>query len=575
MPRRPAAVYSLPLTHQALGHAPRALQLAVLTADDPDLPGLLRTLRDAPQPRADLLADLARVEHHLILKAPGAGQTWWDLARAFGAPTTPLRNLRLAAPITWRYTADDGLVFDGGRGLDDALVLSPEWVACLDSRRMNAYHRYGTLHLALGDLAWTIDRLHTELLGRGGPDAPVDPEGEEARWFTRDGDDFRLRDEAYFLPTPSILDEDLALLFRQRRGDRAVRVKIGAPGLQFFGHLLPGLRRSRPMRALREALDDNQWSLVAQLVREGALQAVPCSAPPPPDHYSARLVAHSAVLLASPTTRVLVDPLLVVRDRPDFDPTDILEEPIDAVLITHSHWDHFTLDGLLRIDRGATVLLPAHTHPDSIVNLDMARVCRELGFTHVVELHPWQRHQVGDIVLTAVPYFGEGFGPECPRDWMTFHAALGGRTVLGLVDACRDSFGDMDEVVPELRQRLGPVDVLFAPASGFSYPRSHYTRRPFQFTSERDPFTGGPEDVQRWAAQCEAGLVVPYALFHTGPQDLEHDSANAASDQFRAGSIAGLEALLQTAPAGPLLPLRPGEAVTWREGAAPGREALD
>jgi L-ascorbate metabolism protein UlaG (beta-lactamase superfamily) len=566
-------VDSLPLARQLLAGGPADLLAHVVAAGDASLAGLIGTLTAQEAPRAGLLADLVRLEHHLQGSLPGSGTTSWDLPRVLAAPATPLRLLHLAHPISWTLHPERGLVFEGGQGLDDALVLSPDWVACLDSRRMNAYHRYGTLHLALGDVAWEIDRLHTELLRRGGPDQPVDPQGDEATYFTRDGDDFRLRDRWYFTPTPSILDEDLALLLRQRRGDKAVRLRIGADGLAFAGVLLSALCRSRPMRALREQLDDRQWSLVAQLVREGALLAVPRTAPPAPD-YTARLVAHSAVLLASPTHRVLVDPLLVVRDRPDFDPTEVLEEPLDAVLITHSHWDHFTLDGLLRIDRGTTVLLPAHQHPDSIVNLDMARVCRELGFRDVVELAPWQSHQVGDITMTAVPYFGEGFGPECPRDWMTFHARLGGRTVLGLVDACRDDFGDMDEVVPELTRRLGTVDVLFAPASGFSYPRSHYTRRPFRFTQDQDLFTGGPDDVVRWAAQCGAGKVVPYALFHTGPQDLDHDSEAAEADRFRSGSIAGLEARMATAPEGPLVPLRPGEALTWTEGAMPGRAAV-
>ena len=36
---------------------------------------------------------------------------------------------------------------------DRALVLSPTWVACFDSRRLNAFHRGGTLHLVLGDAA--------------------------------------------------------------------------------------------------------------------------------------------------------------------------------------------------------------------------------------------------------------------------------------------------------------------------------------------------------------------------------------------------------------------------------------
>jgi hypothetical protein len=54
-----------------------------------------------------------------------------------------------------------------GRTSDDrALVLSPAWVACFDSRRLNAFHRGGTLHLVLGDRAPAIERAHAELVDR-------------------------------------------------------------------------------------------------------------------------------------------------------------------------------------------------------------------------------------------------------------------------------------------------------------------------------------------------------------------------------------------------------------------------
>jgi L-ascorbate metabolism protein UlaG (beta-lactamase superfamily) len=448
------------------------------------------------------------------------------------------------------------------------LGLSPAWLACLDSRRMNAFHRYGTLHLVLGDRAWDVDRAHAALLGwhaereAGAPDAPV-PEEAQA-WFERrfepDREAWRLRDDTYFAPTPSILDDDLAILFFARDGSRQLRVKVGADGLAFFGRLLPALREGVDADALRADLGEGPWRMVASLLAQGVVvERAP--AHPGPTALEVKLVAHSCVRVATPTTRLVVDPMLIVRARPDFDPFPALDGPVHAALITHAHWDHFTLDGLLHLRRDTPILLPERKHPASIVNADMMGPLRELGFTDLRPLAPWSSTVVGDQTITALPYFGEGFGPECPRDWMCWHVATPGGSVVGLVDACRDDFGTMDDVMPEVRRRLGPVDILFAPASGFQYPVNHFTRRPFFLEDRFEPFTGGPDDALRWAAQVEAATLVPYALFHTRPDDVDTDDDAAASDPMRQGS---LSALLQAAPDPERVQiLRPGEVVRW------------
>lgn len=444
-----------------------------------------------------------------------------------------------------------------------ALLLDPAWLVLLDSRRMNAFHRYGTLHLALGDLAWEIERAHTALLSWLLGQAPQPSDADRA-WFVESDSGWRLRDEVYFTPTPSIVDDDLALLFRRRDAEREVRVKVGREGLAFFGRLIPALRRTHPESALREALGPAAYRMVDQLVAQGILTRVPLQEPGPRAHR-ARLVAHSSILVESDGATSLVDPLLLARQKPSYNPLhpDLgwFDRPIDAVMITHSHWDHLTLDGLLHIDRGARVVLPAHRHADSIVNLDMTAVVRELSFTDVVELEPWASTTVGDQQLTALPYYGETFGPECPRDWLTWQIRAAGRNIVGLVDAIRDPFGDMDEVLPEVVRRFGPTDVLFAPVSGFVYPKSHFTRRPFYADTSTEPFTAGPADGVRWADTLQAKVFVPYALFHLEQGDAATDDAAAASDPFRTGTLADLRTRMDAPPAGPLAVLRPGDAV--------------
>lgn len=529
-------------------------------ADLPDA-ALRHALAHTDGPEHAVARDLVALDDALQ-RGEGSGTSSWDLPQALTRPALPAALLRLVRPLPWRVQSGQ-LHFEATLGEDDALVLHPDFVAVLDSPRLNAFHRYGTLHLSLGAEALRIDRLHTELLRRGGPGDIPEPTPEEAELFQRDGDALRLREDLYFCQTPAVLDPDCALSFRHRGGERQVRLPLSSEAARRFAFtLVPALRRSRPISALRTALGDASWSFVDRFIQAGALQVVPRTAPIPQVDPTVTMVAHSCLIFEHAGDRLMVDPMLVVRDRPRFNPLHHLDRPVDAVAITHSHWDHFNLDGLMHIHRSTPILLPKLQQGPNLINVDMAKVCAELGFTHIVPLAPWESFTLpGGMVFTALPYFGETLGPECPRDWMTFHVRIGGKRVVGLVDACADAFGDMDTVVAEVRRRFGPTDVLFAPASGFSFPQTHWTRRPFHFTLDRDTYTGGPEDVVRWARALDAATVVPYALFHTETGDVDADTAAAEADPFRAGTLAAVASTLGTAPDGLVQALRPGDAL--------------
>jgi L-ascorbate metabolism protein UlaG (beta-lactamase superfamily) len=525
-------------------------------------------LRALPADEAALLTDVHAADGLRVAAAlhrPGRAQVHHDVLRALGRPDLPSWALRTATPVTLEAVAT-GLDVSTP---DVALALAPTHVPVLDSRRLNAFHRYGTLHLVLGEEALRIDEAHHALLARhaqGGPppaDTPLDTR------FTRDGDLFRLRDDLYFHPTPSLLDADLALAFYPRSGTgQAVRIPLDATSLAPATSLIARLRRTVPAAEAAAELDAGQARLLDALLARGLVVQVPRLADRRLGEARVDLVAHSALLFSTPTHRVLLDPLLTVRDRPRFDPLHHVDAPVDAVVISHAHWDHFNLDGLLHVPRNARVILPAHRHADSLANPDMARCVRELGFHDVVELAPFERVDVGDITLTALPFHGETQGPESPRDAMTLHARLGGGSVVALVDAADDPFGRMDDVLREVRSRLGPADLLFAPGSGFSTPRTHWSRRPFVFDPEVDPYTGGPDDVVRWAGILEARRVIPYALFHTQPSDVDTDAIAAEGDALRAGSLKELAARMAAWPDGPLTVLRPGEGLALG-GAAP------
>lgn len=519
---------------------------------------LRREAARRPSREAALLRDLCELElrrfhARTLAGGPFTGASEFDLERAAGAPA--LDAEALAGPLRWQVRAGGEAVFV--REAATALTIAPSLHARLESDRLGRYASASTLYFTLGDRAPAINAAHAALIAAPAPD----------RWFTRSGAGWQMRPEVYFQPTPSILDAGTRLEFVARAsGEVVASLPVDRAGLRTLAALLPRLRRSLAAEDLRAGLDPAGQALLDRLQAVGAVVPRPLAPAARPRDHGVTLVGHACLLLESPTTRVLVDPLLTVRNRPEVDASAILDAGVDAIVISHCHWDHLNFDTLLQVDRAATVVVPRTRHPTSITNLDIAALCAELGFSRIVALDPWQSTTIGDITLTALPYHGENNGADGVHDWMTYHAALGGRTVCGLVDACRDAHGDTDAVVDAVHRRFGPVDVLFAPCSDFHYPISNYTRRPFYVSDARERFTGGPDDVARWAAIAGAGVVVPYALFHLLPADVERDAAAVANDRFRRGGLAELRARLPAPPRGPLCVLRPGDRLAWSRG---------
>lgn len=123
--------------------------------------------------------------------------------------------------------------------------------------------------------------------------------------------------------------------------------------------------------------------------------------------FTATSLGHQGWYLATERTRVLIDPLL----REDFGhagrsgfrvfPPRAFDlsalTPIDAVLLTHEHDDHFDLPSLCMLDRRIPLFLPARSSAAAHTILG------ELGFT-VHRVYPGQALAVGDLrVLPLSP----------------------------------------------------------------------------------------------------------------------------------------------------------------------------
>jgi L-ascorbate metabolism protein UlaG (beta-lactamase superfamily) len=102
-------------------------------------------------------------------------------------------------------------------------------------------------------------------------------------------------------------------------------------------------------------------------------------------------------LLTDPVTRARVGPLRRVEPVPA---RDRLRD-IDAVLISHLHWDHLDVPSLRALGRDVPIYVPAGAGP----------WMRGVGFRDVRELAVGDTASVGGVAVRAVPAVHSGYRP--------------------------------------------------------------------------------------------------------------------------------------------------------------------
>lgn len=116
-------------------------------------------------------------------------------------------------------------------------------------------------------------------------------------------------------------------------------------------------------------------------------------------------LGHSTVLLEVGGLRLLTDPILrrrvgpLVRAEAPIAPEHW--QAIDAVLISHSHWDHLDYGSLRLVGHGVPMIVPT----------GMGSRFRARGFRQVVELSPGQSTTLGPVRLEATQAAHRGFAP--------------------------------------------------------------------------------------------------------------------------------------------------------------------
>ncbi|MGW4057024.1 MBL fold metallo-hydrolase [Amycolatopsis sp. NPDC004747] len=200
-------------------------------------------------------------------------------------------------------------------------------------------------------------------------------------------------------------------------------------------------------------------------------------------------IGHACQLVEIGGIRVLTDPWFTQA------PTYYQGEPVastvpalgrvDALVISHEHYDHCDLDALVDggFDLGTPLIGPG----------TVATLARDKGFHDVRVVEAWEAATVGDLTVTATP------GKHGVHE-VTFVIQAGDRTVF---------FGGDSLRVPELDtipDRFGPVDLAILPTNGLCIRPLHLQQ-----------VVMDAEEAAGLTAALKPALAVPHHYaFHSG-----------------------------------------------------------
>ena len=171
-----------------------------------------------------------------------------------------------------------------------------------------------------------------------------------------------------------------------------------------------------------------------------------------------RYFGHACVLVQTAQVSILFDPMLAFEDVPDGRFTFCDLPPfIDYVVLTHNHQDHCSPEMLMQLRHRVGRVIVPRNNTGSLCDPSMKLILRRLGITRVDVLDAFDRIELPEGQLTALPFAGEHTDLDIHTKQTVF-VSLKGRGILFLVDSDGWDPALYRRVIGKLRQ---PVDMLF------------------------------------------------------------------------------------------------------------------
>ena len=243
-----------------------------------------------------------------------------------------------------------------------------------------------------------------------------------------------------------------------------------------------------------------------------------------PGQLGVTFIGHSSFFLQVVGKNFVVDPnfakwLFVLKRlrRPGLRIQDL--PPIDAVLVTHAHFDHLHRPSLRAIARAT--FRKSGKRPAIIVSRNMKDLVFDLGFGEVIELDWWEHAKIGNVEITATP--ANHWGARLIRD---MYRGFGG-FVLRSKDKSVYHSGDTAyfDGFTEIGKRLSP-QVALMPIGAYHPP------------AFRNVHTS-PEDAMQGFIDMNAKWLVPmhYGTFKLSHEPAEEPVQRLEADADRRGTL--------------------------------------
>jgi len=278
---------------------------------------------------------------------------------------------------------------------------------------------------------------------------------------------------------------------------------------------------------------------------------------------------HASLVVRSRTTTVVLDPVLLAATEFPYlpgAPANLGVEAVDAVLISHSHGDHWHAASILHYARSpkTKVIVPRVPRVNFLTTDDFTSV---LGLLGVKALAPaWgSTVRVGDIDIDVLPFYGEQPTREAPgareglRNWGNcYRFNTPDFSAIVLTDAGADPDGDMADELRKSARKRGPADVVLSSVRSFASPffggiPHYFLAVPFgrlrslyeeYERGELPSTTAGPEGIAQACAAARARYYLPYADGFAGVGRAISDTGWGAGEEPEQASVARIRALL-------------------------------